>query len=219
MAQVSTENTTNSSTDSVTKNQGQKHGAKAQEQGSKKAAKTKAPKTPKTPRAKKEKPARTTPADMSKVNKVAAQLPPLSPDAQLLFNAANNMSTADINSLVSHLNISIRRRGVQAVAQGSTGPSSLKVGDRVTIRSGPPRFIGQSGVVSKVQRIRCYVRLDGRNKDDYFFIADTSPISMSSHPQTSLAEAITRLTNPPPTADINTIVNDEDEAGNQSATG
>lgn len=218
MAQASTENTTNASTDSATKNQGQgqKQAAKAQGQGSKKAAKTKAPKAP---RAKKEKPARTTPAHMSKVNKVAAQLPALSPDAQLLFTAANNMASADINSLVSHLNISIRRRGVQAIAQGSTGPSSLKVGDRVTIRSGQPRFVGQSGVVSKVQRIRCYVRLDGRNKDDYFFIADISAGSMSSRPQDNLAEAITRLTTPAPAADINTIVDDEDESGNQSATG
>lgn len=122
----------------------------------------------KTYRAKKEKAVSTKLAHMSKIDKVAAQLPQLSTEALNLFATANRMSTGDINALVAHLSIEIRRRGVLAVVN----VPRVEVGQRVTVNSGHPRFQGQSGVVTKCQRIRCYVRLDGRDKDDYFFVAD-----------------------------------------------
>ena len=143
----------------------------------KREKKAKEPKAPKPPRVKKERPVRTTPAHMSKVDKVASQLPALSGNAQNLFDNAADMSTSDICALVAHLNIAIRKRGISA-ASGA----QLKVGDRVNIVSSQtnPRFIGMSGVVTKVQRIRCYVQLDGRDKTDYFFLTDCTPTEMST---------------------------------------
>lgn len=122
----------------------------------------------KSRRTKKEKPVSTKLAHMSKVDKVAAQLPELSAEAKALYDGAFGMSTADINALVAHLSVEIRRRGVRAVVDAPR----VEVGQRVTVNSGHPRFQGMSGTVTRCQRIRCYVRLDGRDKDDYFFIAD-----------------------------------------------
>jgi hypothetical protein len=202
--------------DTTTPTTTQGQGAKAPKKA-KKAATPKEPKAPKAPKAKKEKPARSAPAHMVKVNKIAAQLPQLSVDAAVLFAAVNNMSTADMNSLVQHINVSIRRRGVTAMAQGRVG--KLEPGNRVRIVSGDTRFLGQEGVVSKVQRIRCYVRIDGRNKDDYFFCSDVVS-SAATAPQGSLHDVVSRLSSIPPVLDMNTIEDEEDTLENESsATG
>lgn len=174
--------------------------------------------TPKTESQERKKPEK--PAHMTKVEKVAAQLPPLSSDASVLFAAANNMSTSDITSLVAHLNIVIRRRGVVAVAQGTASPA-VKPGARVSVRGGQAKFIGQSGIVTRVQRIRCYVRLDGRDKDDYFFIADVAPVGQQHLNVTprAIADTIARLSAPSPSVDINTVIDDVDPDEGLSATG
>jgi hypothetical protein len=202
MSQASTVTET---THPPTKSQGQ---GTTNKKGGKKKASAKEPKPPKTPKPKKEKPVRATPAHMGKVDKVAAMLPSLSDDATVLFTAANNMSTADMNNLVQHLSIAIRRRGITAMAQGTVG--KLEPGNRVKIRSGQQtRFIGLEGTVSKVQRIRCYVRLDGRDKDDYFFISDLAPVSAT---QGSLAEVVNRLSSMPAPVDIATIEDEDHNA-------
>jgi hypothetical protein len=181
-----------------------------------------------------EKPARQTPAHMAKVDKIANQLPALSGDANTLFVAMKNLSTADLNGILAHLNVEIRRRGVLAAvsqassgAQGQQGSGGVQVGQRVRIRSGNPRFIGQMGTVAKVQRIRCYVRLDGRDKDDYFFIADVEQVGGQSPvvqgvTASSLAETVQRLTSSPPViqgGDIHALVDEDESAGAQAATG
>lgn len=181
-----------------------------------KPKKEKAPKEPKAPRVKKEKPARLTPAHMSKVDKVANLLPQLSTDASVLFTAANNMASADICALVAHLNIAIRKRGIVSSASSTSG--KLSVGDQVRIRSSQtnPRFIGMTGTVAKVQRIRCYVRLEGRDKDDYFFITDCEQVGSPSALAADLTEVVQHLSTPAPTLDLNTI-EDEPETTEESA--
>lgn len=181
----------------------------------------KAPKEPKPPRVKKEKPVRPL-AHLSKVEKVASQLPVMTQEAQAIFVGAANLSTPDISSLVAHLNIVMRKRSVVAIAQGAARAGEtplLTVGQRVRIRSGQggsARFIGHEGTVTKVQRIRCYVAIDGRTYDpkrlesgqtDYFFISD---IETANGTGLSLQDALQRLTSQAPPVDINTLV-DEDE--------
>jgi len=60
----------------------------------KREKKAKEPKAPKPPRVKKERPVRTTPAHMSKVDKVASQLPALSGNAQRPSNTHHWEDTA-----------------------------------------------------------------------------------------------------------------------------
>lgn len=218
------------SNDTETKTQGNKQGQKAQGTktgGQKKPKAEKPAKEPKAPREKKEKPVRETPAHMPKVDKVANQLPKLSDDAMTLFTAANNLSTADIVNLNAHLQIAVRRRGVataaQLIQQGKNNPSrELKVGQRVQVVSGQnPRFIGQEGTVTKVQRIRCYVELDSRKdqytekqdgkgnkfKGDYFFTSDVTAVGAVA---SDLQATIQRLTAPAPATDISTLLEEEE---------
>lgn len=151
----------------------------------------------------KPKPADKAPAHMAKVDKLANQLPELSGDSATLFVALQNLSTADLNCVLAHLNVEIRRRGVMSIAShvqedGST--KGLTVGQRVKIRSGNPKFLGQYGVVEKVARLRCYVRLNGRDRADYFFIADAEPVGgqvLQVTPEV-VTETVTRLTSAPP---------------------
>lgn len=232
---MTTQGQSNEATESKTQGQA-KQGQKKQGQGQKPAKAPKAakpPKEPKAPREKKEKPARETPAHMPKVDKVAAQLPTLSEDANTLFVAANNLSTADIVNLNAHLQIAVRRRGVataaQLIQQGKNNPSrELKVGQRVkVVTSQNPRLIGEEGTVSKVQRIRCYVELDSRKdqytekqdgkgnkfKGDYFFTSDVAPVGAGV---SDLQATIQRLTAPAPPTDINALLDEETAA---AATG
>jgi RNase P/RNase MRP subunit p29 len=157
-------------------------------------------------------------AHMSKIEKIAAQLPPLSTDASTLFVAAANMPTADISNLISHLQIAVRRRGVQTanqlLMQGKSNPQrELAVGQRVRIvTSQNPKFIGLEGTVTKVRRIRCYVELDKRRgqysvhtdskgsefRGDYFFTSDVEPLAAQVG---DLHDTITRLSSPPPAFD------------------
>lgn len=237
MPQANTEPTTNEQ-ETTAKPQGQ---ANPQGKGQKKKASAakkdkadkpaKAEKPPKPPREKKERPVRDKPAHLAKVERVAQQLPQMSPEAQALYVAANNLSTADISGLVAHLNIVMRKRHVVTIAQGAArndGEPLLRVGARVRIRSGQggsARFIGQEGTVTKVQRIRCYVAIDGRQYNpkrkadgitDYFFISDVQPLEASGG--VSLQEALTRLTQPAPMVDISTL-EDEDSGAPAAANG
>ena len=212
-------------------------GAKAQGQGAKKQgqATAKQEKPAKKPREKKERPARETPAHMPKVEKQAASLPQMSQDVQTLHAAAINLSTADILAFVAHLNIAVRRRGVQQAAalnaQSKDNPSKQLVpGARVKIvTSQNTRFIGLEGTVTKVQRIRCYVALDGReysvkedgkgNKftGDYFFTSDVVQTSASQQElSNSLAETVARLTQSAPATSLDALMDDEEE---EAATG
>lgn len=193
-----------------------------------KGGQAKAQKAPRQPRQKKEKPARQTPAHMSKVEKVAAQLPQLSEEASVVYQASVNLSTADMNALVSHINVEIRRRSIRnqetAARQGRT---NFEEGSRVKIVSGNPKFVGMEGTVTKKQRIRCYVKLDGRaygTRDDgkavgdYFFISDVAALGTGQRSANG-AEVFARLTNAAPPATMATIEDEDVNGGTQAATG
>ncbi len=222
-------NETTTATETKPQGQGKKPKAKkpkvqGEGKGQKAAKEPKAPKAPKAPRepkAKKEKPVRAVPAHLAKVDKVASQLPALSADASAVVAAANNMSTADICTTIAHLQIAVRRRGINAIAQGAArGIQKLEVGGRVRIKSATnPRFVGQFGTLDKVQRIRCYVKLDGKDyavKDgrptgDYFFTSDVVAVDAGGN-----EDVLRRLTSPAQGVDINVIM---DETSDEEATG
>lgn len=108
------------------------------------------------------------PAHMKKVEKAGERLSELSEPAQLLFNEATaNLSSADLAQLAAHI---LYFNRVNATARALT--QKLEEGQTVRIVSGDPRFIGKTGTLAKVQRIRCYVTVEGLNKPVYLFTSD-----------------------------------------------
>ena len=115
----------------------------------------------------------TRPAHLAKVQAAAQKLGSLSPDAQLIFNdATTNLSAAELTVLAGHIAHFNRENSTLRALD-----SKLEAGQRVTVTGGDPRYIGQTGAVSKVARIRCYVQLDGVEKVGYFFTSDLVPLA------------------------------------------
>jgi len=116
------------------------------------------------------------PAHMSKVEKAAAKLPGLTPEADLVFNdIITNFGRAQVAALAAHLEFFNRKSATErALAQ------KLEVGSVVRIVSGDPRYVGKTGVVSRAQRIRCYVEVDGLDKPCYLFTSDVEVIQSAS---------------------------------------
>lgn len=116
------------------------------------------------------------PVHMSKVEKAASKLPTLTSAAATIFDEiTTNLEPAVISALSAHLNHFNR---VQAT-QRAVVTAPLKVGQVVRIVGGDPRFIGQTGHLEKVQRIRCYVKLSNSGRLAYCFTSDVSLLSDS----------------------------------------
>lgn len=114
------------------------------------------------------------PAHLRKVAKAAEMLTSLSPAATLLFNEATaNLTQADLAGLAQHINHFNRKNAtVRALS------SKVEVGQSVSIVGGDPRYIGRAGTVTKAQRIRCYVAVEGVNKPIYCFTSDVAPMDV-----------------------------------------
>lgn len=121
------------------------------------------------PRLKREKP-----AHLAKVERAQSELPELSVDADEVFASALELSNGGLSNLIAHLQLELRRRAITAT-NDEIAPN-FAIGDEVTIvGSSNPKFLGKIGVVERVQRIRCYVKFDDREKADYFFKNDCQP--------------------------------------------
>ena len=112
------------------------------------------------------------PAHMSKVEKAAARLPSLAQAAQEAFNSATvNLSADQVSALAAHLSHFNRVRATErALGQ------KVEAGDSVRIVGGEARFVGKTGTVSKAQRIRCYVEIEGFKKPVYLFTSDVEKV-------------------------------------------
>ena len=111
---------------------------------------------------------------MGKVEKAAAKLPSLGDVAQGFMNEITaNCSAADVAALAAHLQHFNR---VSATSRALS--QKLEVGMTVRIISGDARYLGRVGVLDRVQRIRCFVTLEGVNKDVYLFTSDVEPCEM-----------------------------------------
>jgi hypothetical protein len=107
---------------------------------------------------------------LAKVEKFQASLPALSDEAGEVMEVARGLNTADIGVLIAHLTAETRIRGVNA------STIAYQVGQTVRIVSGPTKFLGREGIVSKSQRIRAYVDFEGSDKPGYFFHSDLEPV-------------------------------------------
>jgi flagellar biosynthesis GTPase FlhF len=145
--------------------------AKAQERAEKKAAREAARATKKA-----EREAARQPAHMRKVAKAGERLGTMTEAAQLIFNEATaNLPAAQVSILALQLQHFNRVRATErALSQ------TIEAGMKVTIVGGDPRYIGQTGTVSKAQRIRCYVEVEGAKKPVYLFTSDVEIVSAAA---------------------------------------
>lgn len=133
------------------------------------------------------------PAHLVKVQKFINNLPQMSEEATTVFNTAKTLSTTDINVLVAHLTAETRIRGVNA-SSSTSGKVDLKVGDAVQVVSGnQTKFIGKTGTLTRVQRIRCYAKFDEYEKEGYFFLSDVELVSrpasiVNNAPETEIVD-------------------------------
>jgi hypothetical protein len=108
---------------------------------------------------------------MGKVAKAAERLPDLNEDVtKTLEDLVKTYDLPTLTGLAAHIQHRVRVEATKA----SLGVK-LEEGQSVTVIAGDPRYIGQTGKVSKVQRIRCYVELPGVEKPVYLFTADVTP--------------------------------------------
>lgn len=113
------------------------------------------------------------PAHMKKVDKAAATLGVLSDPAQLIFNdATTNLTTGELAALAAHLQHFNRAQATQAALT-----VKLVVGATVTVIGGDTRYIGKTGTLERVQRIRCYVKFPGVEKLGYFMTSEVQAIA------------------------------------------
>ena len=119
---------------------------------------------------------RTAPVHMTKVEKAANKLPNLSTDAANLFNEiVAHYNRDQITALSLHLQ---HHNRVQSTLK-ATAVDPLKTGQLVRIIGGDPKYIGMTGALEKVQRIRCYVNIPGVKRPVYQFTSDVEVISES----------------------------------------
>lgn len=113
------------------------------------------------------------PVHMAKVARAASKLPQLSTDASDAFAAlTTKLATDQIVALALHLQ---HHNRVSSTQNALT--VRMTTGTAVRIVGGDPRFIGKTGVVSKAQRIRCYVAVDGVAKPVYCFTSDVNTVA------------------------------------------
>lgn len=117
--------------------------------------------------------ATTKPAHMRKVEKAAEKLPALGQAALLLFSeASTNLPQSELAGLANHI---LHFNRVQATERALG--QKLSVGQTVLItESQDSRFLGKTGTIDKVQRIRCYVKVEGFNKPAYLFTSGVKVI-------------------------------------------
>jgi len=108
---------------------------------------------------------------LAKVQKAAENLPELSDAAEEVLSSLEGLSAANISCILAHADHHLRESQTKA----SIGVV-LEVGQLVKITSGPAQYLGQTGTVSKVQRIRCLVDVPGFNKPAYLFLADVEVV-------------------------------------------
>jgi len=111
---------------------------------------------------------------LKKVEKVLAGLPNLTEDVSGIYNNLVSAQSADqLLALAAHLQQHVRlQRTLQATSSTPVTP-----GTRVRITGGDHRLVGTYGTVDRSQRIRCYVKVDGREKPVYLFTSDVEVVT------------------------------------------
>jgi hypothetical protein len=111
------------------------------------------------------------PAHLSKVERAASKLPDLGNATPYFSELTLNLTGPELAALSLHLQHFNRANATNAAAS-----TKLEAGMNVRIVGGDPRYIGMEGTVAKAQRIRCYVTVEGVNKDVYLFTSDVEQL-------------------------------------------
>lgn len=113
---------------------------------------------------------------LKKVLRAGEKLGTLGEAAQILFNDATaNLPAAQVSALALQLQHFNRVKATErALAQ------TIEAGMSVRIVGGDPRFVGTVGTVTKAQRIRCYIAVEGSRKDLYLFTSDVEAVAAPS---------------------------------------
>ena len=108
------------------------------------------------------------PAHMAKVERAGSNLPGMTAETTEILNSLfNSQDASAISAFLANAQHRLRAQSTAA----SVG-MKLEVGQMVRIVSGEPRFIGQTGTVSSVRRIRCHVTPEGHDKPVYLLNSD-----------------------------------------------
>ena len=109
------------------------------------------------------------PAHMKKVERARSKCPPMNIETEKFFNEAiGNFSAAQIDSLAQHLLVHNRAYKTQRASESTP----FQVGTVVTITGGETKYIGMNGVVTKSQKLRTTVAVEGMNNPLYVYTAD-----------------------------------------------
>ncbi|NCA17249.1 MAG: hypothetical protein EBS90_09445 [Betaproteobacteria bacterium] len=115
-------------------------------------------------------------AHMTKVQKAGARLPSLGKVAQSTFDeVVRTLNSEQLTALALHIQHFNR---VQATTRALTS-GDLKVGQLVRITGGDPKYIGMTGAVETLRRIRCFVTVPGAKKPVYLFTSDVEAVTDS----------------------------------------
>lgn len=116
------------------------------------------------------------PKHQAKLDRAMAQLPVLSVGEGLaVSDLTEKFNLDELEKIASHLNFHVRSMQTHnAVSQ------TLEVGQTVRIKSGSQKHLGKVGVVSRAQRIRCYVTLPNVAREVYLFTSDVELLDAST---------------------------------------
>lgn len=112
---------------------------------------------------------------LKKVEKALAGLPTLTEDVSGVYNSLVSAQPADqLLALAAHLQQHVR---LQRTLQATATSARPVAGNKVRVVGGDHRYVGLVGTVDRAQRIRCYVKLDGREKPLYLFTSDVEVVT------------------------------------------
>lgn len=116
-------------------------------------------------------------AHMKKVESARSKLQPLSSEAELAYNEIiGNFSGPVVATIAEHLKLYVRLSATQRAASGAAIP----VGTTVRITGGDSKHLNEVGVVTKSQKLRSYVKVEGLRKDVYVFTSDLTVVEEQS---------------------------------------
>lgn len=113
------------------------------------------------------------PKHQAKLDRAKLQLPVMDESLKQTFDDfVVSYEFSELETFASHLNFYVREKQTQNAVS-----TTVEVGQTVRIKSGNQKHLGKIGVVSRSQRIRCYVSLPNLEKEIYLFNSDVEPVS------------------------------------------
>lgn len=108
---------------------------------------------------------------MAKVEKAAENLPELSNTTDMLVTGLTELSNSDLSAVIAYAEHILRVNSTTA-----SQDYELTEGQLVEVTSGAAQYLGLTGTVSELRRIRVLVDVPGRDKPIYLFRSDCTPV-------------------------------------------